>query len=46
MHTRIAENIIRILFRYVPQSSMDRDKAYIPALQIKFMDSIAVPVYK
>ncbi len=29
-----------------PQASMDREKAYIPDLQIDFIDNIALPVYK
>ena len=29
-----------------PQISMDKDRAYIPALQLDFIDKIAMPVYK
>jgi hypothetical protein len=28
-----------------PVESMDRDKAYIPSLQIQFLDNIVIPVY-
>jgi cGMP-dependent 3',5'-cyclic phosphodiesterase len=28
-----------------PVESMDRDKAYIPTLQIQFLDNIVIPLY-
>jgi cGMP-dependent 3',5'-cyclic phosphodiesterase len=28
-----------------PVESMDRDKAYIPSLQIQFLDNIVIPLY-
>ena len=28
-----------------PIESMDRDKTYIPALQIQFLDNIVIPLY-
>jgi hypothetical protein len=28
-----------------PVESMDRDKAYIPTLQIQFLDDIVIPLY-
>jgi cGMP-dependent 3',5'-cyclic phosphodiesterase len=28
-----------------PIESMDRDKAYIPTLQIQFLDNIVIPLY-
>lgn len=29
-----------------PSEMMDREKAYIPELQISFMEHIAMPIYK
>lgn len=29
-----------------PMEMMDREKAYIPELQISFMEHIAMPIYK
>ena len=29
-----------------PQEMMDRERAYIPTLQIEFIDHIALPVYR
>jgi hypothetical protein len=29
-----------------PIESMDRDKAYIPTLQIQFLDDIVIPLYR
>ncbi len=30
----------------MPVEMMDRDRAYIPSLQIEFIDHIAMPVYR
>ena len=29
-----------------PNEMMDRDRAYIPQLQVQFIDSVALPVYR